>query len=51
MTLALELPLDDQDLARLRPMVDDLLSVAQRLRHYQQGDTERPDPSAGSRSS
>jgi hypothetical protein len=31
---ALELPLDDEELARLKPMVDDLRAVAQRLRHY-----------------
>jgi hypothetical protein len=49
MALALELPLDEQDLTRLRPMVDDLMSVARRLRHYQPGDVARPDPSAGSR--
>jgi hypothetical protein len=50
LALALDLPLDDEDLTRLRPMVDDLISVARRLRHYQRDDVARPDPSAGSRS-
>jgi hypothetical protein len=31
---ALELPLEDEDLARLAPMVDDLIGEARRLRTY-----------------
>ena len=44
MARALDLPLDDQDLARLLPMVDDLLSEARRLRHTLPPAIGRPDP-------
>jgi hypothetical protein len=45
MALALDLSLDDESLTRLRPMVNDLISVARRLRSYPP-DIGRPDPSA-----
>ncbi|HVD46907.1 MAG TPA: hypothetical protein VNG70_06460 [Candidatus Limnocylindria bacterium] len=45
---ALELPLDDEELASLRPMVEDLLAVARRLRHYQAGILAGPDQRPGS---
>ena len=38
----LELKLDEEDLARLRPMVADLLTVGRRLRL--KGQRERPKP-------
>jgi hypothetical protein len=44
---AIELPLDDEDLTRLSPMVDDLLAVAQRLRRYQPGVVTHGRPSTG----
>lgn len=47
MTQALDLPLDDEDLSRLRPMVDDLMVVARRLRQHQPGGTGQPDHRAG----
>ena len=47
LTRTLELPLDDEELARLRPMVEDLLAVAHRLRHYQVDIVAKPDPTAG----
>lgn len=47
MTQALDLPLDEEDLSRLRPMVDDLMVVARRLRQHQPGGTGQPDPRAG----
>ena len=34
---ALELPLEDEDLKRLAPMVDDLIREARRLRSYPPG--------------
>ena len=37
MARALELPLDDEDLERLAPMVDDLIGEARRLRRYGPG--------------
>jgi len=37
-----DLRLDEEDLARLRPMVEDLLVVGRRLRRV--GDEERPRP-------
>ena len=43
---ALDLPLDDEELASLRPMVEDLLAVARRLRHYQVDIVTEPDPGA-----
>ena len=44
---ALDLPLDDDELASLRPMVEDLLAVAQRLRHYQADIRAEPDRRQG----
>lgn len=44
---ALDLPLDNQDLARLRPMVDDLMDEARRLRRYQPGNMGRADDGGG----
>jgi hypothetical protein len=44
---ALELPLDDEELAQLRPMVEDLLAVARRLRHYQVDVVSELGPQAG----
>jgi hypothetical protein len=44
---AMEVPLDDEELASLRPMVEDLLAVARRLRHYQVDIVAEPDPGAG----
>jgi hypothetical protein len=44
MAHALDLPLDSEDLTRLRPMVDDLIAVARGLRHYQSGGMGQPDP-------
>ncbi len=41
----LHLKLDDEDLARLRPMVADLLAVGRRLRRM--GERERPTPRSG----
>jgi hypothetical protein len=43
---ALDLPLDDEDLTRLRPMVEDLLAVGRRLRANQQGRIGRSGPRA-----
>jgi hypothetical protein len=37
MAQALELPLEDEDLERLAPMVDDLTGEARRLRRYAPG--------------
>ena len=37
MARALELPLEDEDLERLAPMVDDLIGEARRLRRYAPG--------------
>jgi len=37
-----ELALDEQDLARLRPMVEDLLAVGRSL--HREGPEERPRP-------
>jgi hypothetical protein len=37
MARALELPLEDEDLTRLAPMVDDLVGEARRLRSYAPG--------------
>jgi hypothetical protein len=37
MARALELPLEDEDLERLAPMVDDLTGEARRLRRYAPG--------------
>jgi hypothetical protein len=47
MTYALDLPLDDEDLTRLLPMVEDLMAVARRLHHDHPGGMARPDPHAG----
>jgi hypothetical protein len=47
MAVALDLPLDDDDLARLRPMVEDLMAVGRRLREQQPGSIGRPDHRAG----
>jgi hypothetical protein len=47
---ALELPLDEDELTRLRPMVEDLLAVARRLRSYQVGPVHE-DPKVGPASS
>jgi len=43
LTRALELHLDDEELAHLAPMVEDLQAVAQRLRHYQVDVGTKPD--------
>jgi hypothetical protein len=47
LTQAMELSLNDEELARLRPMVEDLLAVARRLRHYQVDIVAEPDQRAG----
>jgi hypothetical protein len=46
LTRALEIPLNDEELARLRPMVEDLLAAARRLRHYQVDLAAEPSPQA-----
>jgi hypothetical protein len=47
MALALDLPLGDEDLERLRPMVEDLTAVGRRLREQQPASIGRPDRRAG----
>jgi hypothetical protein len=47
MAVALDLPLSDEDLARLRPMVEDLMAVGRRLRENQPGEIGRSDLLAG----
>jgi hypothetical protein len=43
----LDLPLSDEDVARLRPMVEDLMAVGRRLRESQPGGIGRSDSGAG----
>ena len=43
MARALELPLEDEDLERLAPMVDDLIGEARRLWRYAPGAIAQPE--------